>query len=1171
MVFKNQSAPKLVQSLLRGIRDQQLKRKSYRYYAGYKQISLSVCDGVLQLEAKIDQPVDGIAILHGRNIVLNAPVSTRSPQPPQASHGVIEVAAKISLDQLLDSWEAYREPASFESEEHNTYPDFSENSDSDEEIDDSGLVSGTVRFAFTLRTNFDSLPAGIAWIQLTDDGELLRRKEVNDLVESGDFDTTQIVIAHRIIGRFAKTSLDGKLFYETGERSAGVYVNRKSEIAVGLNRSVQHKYRIRTDTTQVSGGVLKLSGILETQTDRLNSAVLQVVGRRSNAIFESPVTLTMDAQLAERRFARALYNWDTALDFTAADWSDIDRGDNYDLYLMVDVSGQEQPARVRITRTPFIVRSTTYADAVTVGERTLAISPYFTFKAKSTSLILEVFERDAFAVLEQRKERKFPILEAGKRPVWIVGELAYKAQDNGLHLFRYLRANRPDIDAYYVIDQDAPDLRNFESMDHVVFHGSKEHFELAIRAERFIGTHHADYLYPTRHQSFSSRSHATRVFLQHGVMGTKWMVPNYGKNSPGFATDLFMVSSEREKQYIVSDFQYQENEVKVTGLSRFDALLAGDVRVNENMLLIIPTWRDWLQNEDAFLESDYLLQWKTLLNSPELARMVKDYNLEVVFSLHPNMMQFREHFSDAPARLIVQGEVDVQELIKTAAIMITDYSSVNFDFSFLHKPVHYFQFDRERFLGRYGSHLDLDKELPGRIAFEAADLLRDLEDTLVRGKAMEEEYRRRADVFMTHRDRNNSQRVTTEVENAGLRQKSSEGWKAELPVRLQNRFRRNKYYFPTMRALSKLMKLVPADKDLIVFESGLGKQYGDSPRYIYEELLRQGDSRTKVWIYSGSHRFTDPNTKVVKRLSPEYFWYLARAKYWVNNQSFPHYLRRRKDGIFLQTWHGTPLKQMAMDIDEVQGRDDGYIDRVINATKQWTHLISPSTYTSRIMRSAYGFSGTAVELGYPRNDILVGEHVVLHESRVRETLGLLPGQKTVLYAPTFRDDAGNGKGRFRFELPMDLEEFNRRFGDDTVLLLRMHVLISNAVEIPEELRGRVLDVSGYPDIQELYLASDVLVTDYSSVFFDYSILRRPIIFYAYDLVNYRDNLRGFYLDYETALPGPIVETEDDLWDTVARALSGEKIGGVDREQFIADYAPHDDGFAAKRIVDRFFN
>ncbi|WP_404290910.1 CDP-glycerol glycerophosphotransferase family protein [Glutamicibacter arilaitensis] len=1165
MVLKKLSAQMLVQSLVSDLRGQRLKRKSYRYYAGHHSLSLESRDGVLSLDAELNYSPFGVSVLHGRNIVFGAPtVNVEHPGTERTS-----ASAKIELGALLDEWEDYR--AEKLEVEENTAPEDDDGAKAEEsEVDDEGLPAGTVRLAFSFNCYFEQLPSGIAWIQIEPNGELMRRNEVKDLVAEESLVLERPVIAHRIMGRFEKTELRGAGRYRAGERSTGVYVNKRAEISIGLNRDVSHSYRIRTDKTQVQEGVFSLAGILDTQTDRLTGALLHIVGRRSQEIFESPVELTLDDALADRRFGKATYTWKAAVDFAKQDWSLIDRGDNYDVYLMVGLEGSEEPRRIRVTRTPFVVRSTTHAGAVQKGNQTLAISPYFTFKAKSTSLTLEVFEKEAFAVLTNSKARHFPILEEGRKPIWIIGELAYKAQDNGLHLFRYLRAERKDIDAYYVIDENAPDLRNFDSMDHVIFHGSKEHFELAIRASRFVGTHHADYLYPTRHQSFSSRTRATRVFLQHGVMGTKWMVPNYGKNSPGFTTDLFMVSSEREKQYIVSDFLYSSEDVKVTGLSRFDSLLAEDTPTNENMLLIIPTWRDWLQSEDVFLESEYLQQWKDLISSPELAALAAEQSLEIVFSLHPNMQHFREHFRDTPARLIVQGEVDVQELIKSAAVMVTDYSSVAFDFSFLHKPVHYFQFDRARFLGKKGSHLDLDAELPGRIAFDSATLLRDLSETMVRGKRMEAEYVLRADAFMTNRDQHNSQRVASEIEQATLRRRSQDGWKAELPEKLMRRFRKDKRYFSVMRALFKSISRTPADENLIVFESGLGKQYGDSPRYIYEELVRSGDTRKKVWIYSGAHRFTDANTITIKRLSPEYFWYLARAKYWVSNQSFPHYLRRRKDGIFLQTWHGTPLKHMALDIEEIHGRDEGYVQRVLNATNQWSHLISPSRYATDIMRSAYSFSGIAAELGYPRNDILMSADAPIREAKIREGLGLAPDVRTILYAPTFRDDAGTGRGRFRFELPLDLEEFDRRFGADTVLLLRMHVLVSNAITIPEELQARVMDVSGFADIQELYLATDVLITDYSSVFFDYSLLRRPIVFYAYDLENYRDNLRGFYLDYQNEMPGPIVETESELWNTVQRALEGEDIGGVDRDSFISRFAPHDDGSASKRVVERFF-
>lgn len=1184
MAVEIRSMQDLAQSAMHSVRTGRLKRKKYRYYDGYQELNLAIRGNALYVDTCVAHDVQSISILHGRNIV-DSQVPVASNVQQIRNQELHQVHTQIPLDSLLDKWHEYRESsalhASIAEQELDSVDgeqDLAELGDAPlDSLEDSEVVlednlySGTVRLALTFTVDFDQLPLGIAWVQLSEGGELLRRRAVRELINSGELILDGPVIAHRILGRFSSTSVSEELVYSADQRSVGLYINKKAEVALAMNRPLRFKYRIRTDITQIHGGTLSVGGVLETQSDRLSSVTLQVVGRKSQFSVETPVKLSFDKNLVAKRFGRAIYTWSVSLDFATTNWNEIDRGDNYDLYLLVSSNAGGEPTRLRVTRTPFAVRSTTSAGAITVGDKTLAISPYFTFKAKSTSLILEVFDRSAFAVLEDSHQHSFPIDQApGVKPIWIIGELSYKAQDNALHLFKYLRRERLDIDAYYVIDENAPDLRNFESMDHVVFHGSKEHFELAIRAQRFVGTHHADYLYPTRHQSFASRCRATRVFLQHGVMGTKWMVPNYGKNSPGFATDLFMVSSEREKQYIVKDFLYSPDEVKVTGLSRFDTLLAPEPGTNENQLLIIPTWRDWLQNEEVFLESEYLQQWKNLLNSEELKALVQKHHLEVIFCLHPNMMQFREHFAGAPARLIVQGEVDVQELIKTAAVMITDYSSVNFDFSFLHKPVHYYQFDRARFLGRNGSHLNLDEELPGRIAFDSETLLEDLAHTLDRGKVMEEKYRQRADIFMTHRDQNNSRRVTAEVEAAELRTKPNSGWRAELPEKLKNKFRRHKRYFEIMEKAFKAYKLAPMDENLIIFESGLGRQYGDSPRYIYEELVRQGDTRRKVWVYSGKHRFSDPLTSTVKRLSPEYFWHLARAKYWVNNQSFPHYLQRRAKGVFLQTWHGTPLKQMALDIKEVQGRDEGYLDRVTRATQQWTHLISPSRYTSDAMRSAYAFSGEAVELGYPRNDILTGENAEAIEQRVRDDLAIPAGVKTVLYAPTFRDDASSSRGKFRFDLPMDLEEFDRRFGEGTILLLRMHVLVSNAVTIPESLRHRILDVSGHPDIQELYLASDVLITDYSSVFFDYSLLRRPIIFYAYDLENYRDNLRGFYLDYESALPGPIVEEESELWDTLSSALAGEELHGVDREEFIQKFAPHDDGHAAKRVVERFF-
>jgi CDP-glycerol glycerophosphotransferase len=149
---------------------------------------------------------------------------------------------------------------------------------------------------------------------------------------------------------------------------------------------------------------------------------------------------------------------------------------------------------------------------------------------------------------------------------------------------------------------------------------------------------------------------------------------------------------------------------------------------------------------------------------------------------------------------------------------------------------------------------------------------------------------------------------------------------------------------------------------------------------------------------------------------------------------------------------------------------------------------------------------------------------------------------------------------------LDLDDWHRRFGDDHVLLIRTHVLVSNRIVVPDGLRASVIDVSTFPDIQELFLVSDVLVTDYSSSFFDFALLGRPIVFYAFDLKKYRDRLRGFYLPYDDSLPGPIVRTQGQLLAELERLRAAEP---PDQRvlDFASVYAPYDDGHAAARVVD----
>ena len=1127
-------------------------RRKNRVLKGAVSLEASQNGKLLQARTITTQEALAFTVVHGKNVLARFPLVS-APEPGGGSYAS---TGSIDLEVILEHWNAL---------EHE-FPE-----EPGQETGFRGAPEGIVRICMEYAGEVGALPLGIAAIEICATGDILTRAEVKALVDEGSIPAGSPVQYHRVLGRYADTDVNGLTGYEAANGLASPYINKRGELVVALNREIQHSITLRTDAICVDNGTLELSGIAYSKSSRLVSSNLLVLGRRSGQEFRGPVDLTLIHEQTRQRYGFGRYTWTAELAFKDVDWEEIETTDNFDLYLEFDIEGVQEAKRVRVSRTPYAIRATTRAGDVTRNKKTLVINPYYTFKRKATSLILEVLDESAFKVLKEFSPTKHRLGGRGKKPVWLIGELPYKAQDNGYHFFRYVRRHHPEIEAYYVIDLGSPEYEQVRELGNVIGHQSKEHFEIALAADRIIGSHHPDYLYPTRHPSFLSKSRAGRVFLQHGVMGTKWMVPNYGKKSAGFETDLFCVSSEREKSYIVKDFGYDPSEVAVTGLPRFDSLFGTDVTVEPRQILIIPTWRDWLQHDEGFVESEYFQQWNDFLLDPKLAEMVRENRLELVFCLHPNMQHLRSFFASAPVRIVAQGDVDVQFLMKQSAAMVTDYSSVGFDFSFLDKPVHYFQFDRERFLGRLGSHLDLDQELPGRISFTRETLLDSLVETVNRGMTMETAYRDRATRFIVARDREHSSRVFDAIQGMHMPLATVRNLQqSELTERVQTRFRRSRHYFPLMKRMQSLVSRLPMDSQMAIFESGLGKQYADSPRYIYEELLRRGDTRKKVWIYSGPHEFTDPQTITVKRLSASYFWYLARAKYWVVNQNLPFYMTRRKNGVYVQTWHGTPLKRMLNDIEEIHGRDAGYLGRVTRAISQWTHLLSPSPYATEAMRSAFAYAGPVLEVGYPRNDPLLRPEAEVRAKEIKTTLGVPESHKVVLYAPTFRDDASNGKGRFTFDLPFDLEEFNARFGDNTVLLLRMHVLVSSGLSIPEHLRGRIMNVSAYPEIQDLYLASDVLITDYSSVFFDFALLRRPILFYAYDLENYRDNLRGFYLDYEKELPGPIVGNEDELWESLRICLHGENAEALPNDGFISKFAPHDDGQSARRVVDEIF-
>ncbi len=988
------------------------------------------------------------------------------------------------------------------------------------------------------------------------------------------FERNNIKFASYLIrlGRFSHTKSDQLDYVEYKGHKGICYITTKGNLSFLLNSEPTAPTKIQIDHFSAKSGTLKLDGKLFTRNSSIQKANVVLRGRNSNQELKAPINITWNDDTL-KKYGLNRYVYEAAIDFEEVCSGKVLSEDIYDVYLNLQLHDHYEEKLIRVGRPTFrgrfFITDTHYTSEDTVS----IINPYYTFKASNLSLEVYEYDKKTFQYLQQKQKFAwFHRLKHRREDVWLVGERPYKAQDTGYHFFKYMRENHPEKNVYYVIEKDSPERKNVEPFGNVITFKSKEHIWNSLIATKVISSHHPDYLYPIRTEKFKRAVKAAKVFLQHGVMGTKNMVANYGKNAPSFDTDLFMVSSEFEKDMIVNDFGYDPKEVFVTGLSRFDELFKDNLP-QKNQILIIPTWRDWISNEESFLSSEYFEKYKDLIFHPELHLFAKKKKMEIVLCLHPNMQRFTSHFSDAPVKIINQGDVDVQRLLKESKLMITDYSSVGFDFSFLNKPIIYYQFDRNRFIGKRPSHLDLDKDLPGSIVKDSSQLLETLNMYGDLDFRMLPENRIKANKFIKYRDLHSSERIYNVIETTEVKKPIIEQYANKpLAQALFMKYRKSKWYRPSMEWFYAIAKrVVPVDRNMILFESGIGKQYADSPRYIYEELVNRRLPYKKVWVYNKSIPVKDDETKQIKRLSPSYFYYLAKSGYWVNNQNFPTYIEKRKGTTYLQTWHGTPLKKMLFDIENIHGRSDDYLERVHGATKQWDHLVSPSPYASKAFRSAFKYEGDIIESGYPRNDLFYKGHQKELIEQVKKQLVIPEDKKIILYAPTFRDNETKGKNKFVFDIKMDLHEMQKRLGEEYVILLRMHVVVSNKFKIPEELNSFVYNVSKYPEIQELSLISDILITDYSSVMFDFANTDQPMLFFTYDFEEYKNDIRGFYMDFEKEAPGPFVYNTEEIIRSIENIDKIKLKYSEKYKAFQQKYCSLEDGHASKRIVDRLFD
>ncbi|MEU9990180.1 CDP-glycerol glycerophosphotransferase family protein [Streptomyces sp. NPDC048045] len=358
----------------------------------------------------------------------------------------------------------------------------------------------------------------------------------------------------------------------------------------------------------------------------------------------------------------------------------------------------------------------------------------------------------------------------------------------------------------------------------------------------------------------------------------------------------------------------------------------------------------------------------------------------------------------------------------------------------------------------------------------------------------------------------------------------------------------------------------PVDPNLAVFAAYWDRGVSCNPAAVAGKLAELAPHIHRVWVVNKENAaLLPPGTDHVVPGTRRYWETLATAKYLTNNVNFPNAVVKRPDAIHLQTHHGTPLKRMGLDQMEHPAAAKGLdFAALLARIDKWDYSVSANSHSTRMWERAYPARFTSLDYGYPRNDVFYRSDAQAVRA-ARERLGIAPGRTAVLYAPTHRDyEAG-------FTPRLDLAALADRLGEDTVLLVRAHYFYGGAASPLTGLRrsGRIIDVSSYDPVEELCLAADALVTDYSSIMFDYANLDRPIVVYADDWETYRTT-RGVYFDLTAEAPGRVARTQEELTEMFLSGAWRDESAAKARAAFRRRFCEYDDGRAAERVVRRVF-
>lgn len=368
-----------------------------------------------------------------------------------------------------------------------------------------------------------------------------------------------------------------------------------------------------------------------------------------------------------------------------------------------------------------------------------------------------------------------------------------------------------------------------------------------------------------------------------------------------------------------------------------------------------------------------------------------------------------------------------------------------------------------------------------------------------------------------------------------------------------------------LKILIIFYRMIPIKKNKIIFWSNSFKGYGCNPKYIAEYLMNNcNDNRLDiVWVLEKEMEVPKnipEQIRIVRYFSKEYLYELLTAKLIVTNHRMAehYYFKKRKYQIYIQTWHSsTRLKKIERDAESDLSKD--YINSAINDSKKCDFIISGSEFSTNIYKNSFWYSGEILEFGTPRSDIMYVDKQEI-ENKIKVYYNIPYEKRLVIYAPTFRKEKSIDV--YNIEYINLIEALKEKFDGDWVILYRLHPNISNMSSYLNIDNSLIYDVSGYEDIQELLVASDVLLTDYSSCMFDFALVKKPCFLYTPDLYEYISKEREFYFNIEE-LPFTISQDNRSLVENIISFDS--KNYQKKCNDFIKKIGSFEDGKATQRI------